>query len=121
MVYTSDESGEREVYVMKVEGGGKSQVSRNGGGSPLWRGDGREIVFVSADRTIMSSSVQNTGDGVAVSAPRSLFKINVGLSVGRIYDVTADGERFLAAIPVPSRVPPAFTVVTNWPRLLEKN
>ena len=38
----------------------------------------------------------------------------------RSSDVTADG-RVLAAIPVPSRIPPSITVVTNWPRLLEKH
>ena len=121
LVYVSDESGQREVYVMKVGGGGKIQISVSGGFYPLWRGDGREIVYLTTDRTVMSAAVQQAGGNVTVSAPRPLFKINVGVTVGRMYDVTADGTRFLAAIPVPSRIPPVFTVITNWPRLLEKN
>ena len=120
IVYTSDESGQPEVYAMNVDGGGKTQLSTKGGVFPIWRGDGREIVYISTDRTLMSAAV-TPGKELNVSAAVPLFKINVSVSAGRMYDVTPDGSRFLAAIPVPSRIPPSFTVVTNWPRLLDPN
>jgi Tol biopolymer transport system component len=121
LVYSSDESGQREVYLMKVDGGGKTQISASGGFYPLWRGDGREIVYLTTDRTMMGAAVQQVGDRMTVSAPRPIFKVNVGTTLGRNYDVTPDGTRFLMAIPVPSRIPQAFTVISNWPRLLEKD
>ena len=42
IVYTSDESGESEVYVTRIDGaGGKMLVSNGGGSFPRWRRDGR--------------------------------------------------------------------------------
>ena len=44
IAYTSDESGQLEVYIQAFpQGGGKRQVSVNGGFAPRWRADGREL------------------------------------------------------------------------------
>jgi hypothetical protein len=107
------------VYVTNVTGGGKTQVSNHGGVFPIWRGDGREILYLSTDRMLMSAVV-TPGAELKVSAPVPLFKMNISMTAGRMYDVTPDGKRFLAAIPVPTRIPPSLVVVTNWPRLLDK-
>jgi hypothetical protein len=37
----------------------------------------------------------------------------------RQYDVTADGTRFLIADPNTDVVNPPFTVILNWPKLLD--
>ena len=51
MSYVSNESGRNEVYVTAFPGGGaKWQVSKDGGTSPRWRRDTREI-FSSMPRT----------------------------------------------------------------------
>ena len=48
LAYDSNESGRREVYVQAFPGpGGRQQVSAAGGDSPCWRGDGREIFYLS--------------------------------------------------------------------------
>jgi eukaryotic-like serine/threonine-protein kinase len=120
VVYSSDESGQPEIYVVNVAGGGKIQVSANGGLFPRWRGDGREILYIATDRSLMSAAVESATE-LKVLAPQPLFKINVAVTPGPSYDVTRDGERFLVATPMPSRIPQAFTVVTNWPRLLDKD
>jgi hypothetical protein len=55
ILYTSAESGRREVYVRRFpEGTSKTQVSIAGGDNFCWRGDGGEIYFVSPDRQLMA-------------------------------------------------------------------
>jgi len=59
IAYESDESGRVEVYVRefslgsggKPEATGKHQISNGGGGDPQWRDDGKELFYVSLDRT----------------------------------------------------------------------
>src|SRR5204863_1140353 len=46
IAYASDETGQREVFVVPVSGtGGKWQVSTVGGTTPRWRADGRELLY----------------------------------------------------------------------------
>jgi len=47
MAYASDESGQTEVYVRQFPSGeGQWKISITGGGEPTWRGDGRELYFL---------------------------------------------------------------------------
>ena len=119
VVYTSDESGQPDVYVVNLDGTGKLRISTAGGAYPRWRHDGREIVYLSNSRMLMSVDVTN-GSSLTVSAPRALFHMNATQSAGPVYDISADGTRFLVAAPVPSRIPPSITVITNWPQLLTR-
>ena len=44
MAYTSDESGQREVYVRPFpDAGDQWRISIEGGSQPRWRGDGKEL------------------------------------------------------------------------------
>ena len=46
MAYTSDESGQREVYVRPFPAGdGQSKISIAGGEQPRWCCDGKELLF----------------------------------------------------------------------------
>jgi Tol biopolymer transport system component len=59
LAYASDESGGYEVYVQPFPPtGGKWQVSTGGGGQPKWRRDGKELFYVSIDRTLMAVEVE---------------------------------------------------------------
>jgi len=59
LAYESDESGDFEVFVRGFpEAGERRQVSSGGGRQPRWRGDGRELFYVSPDRKIMSTEVR---------------------------------------------------------------
>ncbi len=120
IVYQSDESGQAEIYVTRVEGGGKIQISSNGGTFPRWRGDGREILYLAGYRTMMSVTVQHSTGDLQVDAPTQLFDINVGTSPGPIYDVTADGSRFIFAAQLASGAAPSVTILQNWPQLLPR-
>ena len=111
-----------QVYVRSLAaGGGRRQVSADGGDQPLWSKNGREIVFRRGDAVLAASFDPATGE---VGRPEELFrKPDAGrLSSNRTggYDVSADGSRFVLITPVgrPDALP--TVVVTNWLEELKK-
>lgn len=77
-------------------------LTTNGGGWPVWRGDGKELFYVEADGTLMSISLSFSGDGNSFTAsdPVKLFAppfnwSPVNAAAGPQYAVTPDGQRFL--------------------------
>jgi len=132
MAYTSDESGQREVYVRPFPGAEfQRKISIAGGEQPRWRPDGQELFFVGKDEKMMAVAVKAvaaSGPGAKSSfepgTPRPLFETHLpgpGRSMLLEYDVTADGRRFLLpnAVGGPISVPP-LTVVVNWDAELKK-
>jgi hypothetical protein len=120
MVYVSNESGRAEVYVMSLQpGGGKVQVSTTGGTFPRWRHDGKEIVYLALDETLMNVPVSGSGPSFRAGTAATLFKINIQPGAGTPYDLTADGKRFIVNAKIPSRIPPSLNLVVNWPSLLQ--
>jgi Tol biopolymer transport system component len=116
--YASNESGQNEVYVKPFPGPGPTwQVSNAGGNLIRWRRDGREIFYASitlqARRRIMSATVVSDGDRFAVGEIRPLFDF-VWSTQRYGYDVTADGQRFLALAADQESTTPMITVVVNW-------
>jgi len=120
IIYVSDESGQQEVYATRVDGGGKIQISPNGGSYPRWRGDGREILYVGPDQMLMSATIESASPTLEVASPKPLFRMDIETAPGPIYDVTADGTRFIVAARTASRIPPSITVLHNWPLLLPR-
>lgn len=120
VVYQSDESGQAEVYAVRVEGGGKIQVSSNGGLAPRWRGDGREIVYLASGRELMSVTVRSSSGELLLDTPKRLFELTPIVSAGPVYDITADGTRFIVASRATAQVTPMVTVLQNWMRLLDR-
>src|SRR5713226_6400317 len=59
VAYTSNESGQNEVYVQTFPSpGGKSPISTGGGNRPVWRRDGRELFYIAADGKLMAVEVK---------------------------------------------------------------
>jgi eukaryotic-like serine/threonine-protein kinase len=122
LAYSSNESGRFEVYVSPFPGpGGKWLVSTQGGWFPQWRRDGRELFYVSPDSKIMSAEVKANGSSFVVGAVRPLFvtKPYFGYFTGNLYDVTADGQRFIVPYDE-GEADRTITLVTNWPATLKK-
>jgi eukaryotic-like serine/threonine-protein kinase len=70
--YTSDESGQNEIYVRAFpEAEGRWQVSSGGGTEPLWTRDGRTIYYRRAD-TLFAAAVE-TRPTFAVVQRRTVF------------------------------------------------
>ena len=127
LAYCSDESGRAEVYVQPfpLEKGGKWQVSTNGGFTPRWRKDGKELFFLSPDNQIMAAEIK-LGTTFEASMPRPLFSIHPWI-VPQIaggwrdtFEPTSDGQRFAVHTPLSSS-PSNITVILNWKLLLNPN
>jgi hypothetical protein len=126
VAYASNErSNTFEVYVRPFpEGPGTWRVSPAGGRLPTWSSDGRALLYVAPDGTLLEATV--TGPEFHASAPRPLFRhaalargFSRNAQFGRSYD-TIDGQRFLVAVPVSEPTPPPIVVVLNWERLLTR-
>jgi Tol biopolymer transport system component len=120
IAYGSDESGKFEVYVRPFPGpGGRWQVSTSGGSNPRWRGDGKELYYLSLDNTIMAVPV-SAGTAFQAGAPRVLFPVHPNPNpFGSVYDVSPDGKRFL--VDSVSGSTPPLTLLVHWPAASEKN
>jgi Tol biopolymer transport system component len=120
LAYISQESGQWEVYVEPFRAEGERvRVSTEGGGQPRWRGDGRELFYVSPDGRLMAVDVRATAGHIEVGLPAALFSgVNASPFTDH-YAVTADGQRFLVPVPVGEDAGPRIHVVTNWTSLLK--
>jgi hypothetical protein len=122
------QTGSREVFVERMPeqiggpaAGTKRQVSIAGGAQPIWRADGREIFYLAADGKMMSVSVDSGPASLKLGAPKPLFQTRLEFdSLGKPYDVSADGKRFLLAQPLEESALVPITVIVNWPTLLKK-
>jgi dipeptidyl aminopeptidase/acylaminoacyl peptidase len=120
LAYTSDASGDVNVYVTRPFGSeGARRVSAGGGFDPRWRRDGRELFYLS-----------ETGDLTAVEFP------NADLTMGRVTSLfptgitapgspylshvvpTRDGKRFLIKVPIQRDDLRAIAVTLDWWRHL---
>jgi eukaryotic-like serine/threonine-protein kinase len=128
IAYSSNESGRTEIYVRPFIasppslGEGKWQISRDGGGSPRWRADGKEIVFDAPPIGSVKMAVEVNGSASAFQAgvPQRLFQ-NSGGAADIGWDITADGKRFLISLPPAQQsTQTPITVVLNWQAQLKK-
>ncbi len=122
MVYTSNESGTREVYVQPfpVSTGGKWPVSNGGGGQPRWSRDGKELFYFARDNALMAVSVTTTGGTFQPGVPKALFRAPIlggtggGAGVAWRWDISPDGKRFLINTALEEAASSPVTVVLNW-------
>ena len=117
VAYSSNESGRWEIYVTSFpEAHGKWQVSNTGGDQPRWRGDGKELFYLSTDSKIMAVPVK-TGSNFDAGTPTALFQANpremVATSELFSYDVSNDGQKFLVNASLKTAMTP-MSVVLNW-------
>jgi serine/threonine-protein kinase len=119
VAYTTDESGRREVCVQPFPGsGGKWMISTNGGETPRWARNGREIFFFAGDE-LMSVEVE-TQPAFKAGTPRALFQAAGYLGYGN-YDVAPDGQHFLMIKQEDiSTSPKELDVILNWSEELKR-
>jgi serine/threonine-protein kinase len=106
IAYHSNESGESQVYVQAYPAGvPRYRISGDGGISPVWRRNGREIFYLrqnappagrgSGDVSVMAVPVAMT-PAFRFRVPRELFTGPYATNQpARAYDVTPDGQSFL--------------------------
>jgi hypothetical protein len=129
IAYESSESGRREIYVRPyAEGGGKWQISRDGGRYVRWARSGRELFYLKDDGRLMVADVFVQEATFRSGTPPLLFKANPVLSnhssdtpLDIPYDVTRDGLRFLFTERLTSAGgQTSLTIVLNWTAALEQ-
>jgi len=126
MAYTSNESGQVEVYVRQFpSGSGRWQVSNGGGGFPRWAATGRELVYRSSEG-LMVATIEPTGESLRTGTPEQLFTgqfvggvngMATGSYVFNDYDIAPDGSRFVMfprAADTQSATAGILTLVSNW-------
>ena len=96
IAYVSDETGTYQVYLVPFPGPGpKIAVSIEGGLSPIWSQDGRELFFRKGSK-LMAASVAYEPT-MRIGQPVVLFDgpYNPDFMGHQRYDVSPDGKRFL--------------------------
>jgi Tol biopolymer transport system component len=105
LAYGSDESGNYQIYVRAFpDKGGKWQVSSAGGAYPEWSRNGNELFYRADDNHIMVANYTVNGDTFTVDKPRVWSPTRVANSGinGRPFDLTPDGKRVAALMPLES-------------------
>jgi serine/threonine protein kinase len=113
VLYTSNETGQMQVYIRPFPGPGPArQISIDGGTRPRWSPDGRRIYYMN-ERQLMTA-VFSPGGGTA-SEPARQFTFDS--EIGEI-EVLPSGDGFVVeALDENSTAP--FRVYVNWTRLLQ--
>ena len=119
IAYTSDASRRSEVYVRALDrSSGEIRVSTEGGTTPRWRRDGRELYYLDENRRLMSVPVSSL-DPPAFGSPQALFAARLQEDSIRQYDVFPDGRRFILSRPLVEGQEP-ISVVLGWTARLQK-
>ena len=103
IAYQSNETGVNEIYIKQFpEGPAKRQVSTGGGLWPRWRGDGKELFFVSTG--LVAVEIDTSGATPRPGVPRPLFAGSgnpnlVGhFGIYHRFAVSPDGQRYIIAL-----------------------
>ena len=131
VAYVSNESGRYEVYVRPFapdplpqgisNAGVKWLISGNGGTSPMWRQDGKELYYIDLDGKLIAVTI-SAGSGFQAGVPKVLFQAPpVGAQKPGMarWAPSPDGKRFLFLVPEKQEAAP-LTVVLNWQAGLKK-
>jgi Tol biopolymer transport system component len=117
IAYESDESGNPEVYVALTEGAAeKRRISPSGGRAPRWRRDGKELLYVGPDDSLVSVPI-TLGANLQVGTGAPLFRVETGI---RYFDVSPDGRRFLVSTPLEKSPESPIRVIVNWDAAMKK-
>ena len=118
IAYTSDESGRNEVYIQPFPSSGRKwPVSTEGGDTPLWNPNGRELIYANGGE-ILVVDVDTRGE-LTLGKPRALFEVPSALN-GPM-DISSDGQRLVFIDE--SAAPPAPTylvLIQNWAEELKR-
>ncbi len=120
VAYQTSDAGVYQVWVAAFPGfDHRRRVSSQGGGIAFWRGDGRELFYLTPTGQLQSVAVTKLPSGdLEFAAPVGLFQSPHAapqLTID-LYSPAKDGQRFLFIKPRSSSATrPPITVVANWP------
>jgi Tol biopolymer transport system component len=118
LAYSSNESGQPEVYVVPFHGGaGKWQVSQNGGDRPMWGKDGKSLYYANPSYSIFAVPAKQLNNTLQFGTAEALLS-NTSSQVF-FYDVSPDDKKILLSV-ISQQVNQSITVVTNWAEEFKK-
>jgi serine/threonine-protein kinase len=121
LAYQSDESGRNEVYVRPFPKVNQQRwtISTDGGISPVWSRDGRELFYTNG--TAMMAVAVHSQDGTFVAGkPQFLFDGPFDRTQNFNFDIFPDGKYFIMVETDPEATPSRLQVVLNWFRELQE-
>ena len=114
LAFVSNQTGREEVFIAAFPGPGATlQVSLKGGYMPRWRGDGRELYFITAADRIAAAEINHQGATLQVGKIQELFSVHPYYPAGNPFDVSADGKTFIVNS-VAEQQSVWVNLVTNW-------
>jgi eukaryotic-like serine/threonine-protein kinase len=119
LLYVSNETGRREVYVVPYPGlGEKRQVSTAGADSGKWLGPNAIVYEQPPEGRLFVVDVDTQGGSLRLGAPRPIFG---GKPPPRgPFDTTRDGKRLLYAVPAEDASSAMIRYVSDWRAELAK-
>jgi eukaryotic-like serine/threonine-protein kinase len=121
MAFDSDKGGRYAIYLRPFPAGDREWLISSDGMDPQWRGDGKELFYLS-QRNLMAVAVR-LGQTPEFGVPIKLFEAPINATLGQ-YSVASNGQRFLIVErPNSGRGAGAvpLTVLLNWTSGLKTN
>jgi serine/threonine protein kinase/Tol biopolymer transport system component len=118
LAYVSNESSQPEVYISPFPNTNTSrtQVSLNGGTEPLWAPNGKELFYQTSAAEFIAARIEAAPPALRVTARTPLFSraaFKRGATVGTMYGVSPDGQRFIMTR-LRGEASEKLVLVLNW-------
>lgn len=118
LAYTSNETGERQIYLERFpDGGKKTAVSTDGGLDPLWSRDGAALFYRLENRIFRVAMIDL--DAMEMGEPQIVYQ---GEFEGRAaygkanWEINLTGDRYLVSVRRSFALEPRINLVTGWLR-----
>jgi len=115
LAFQSDVSRRSEIYLRRMDdaaGATTVRISTDGGVTPRWRSDGKELLYLDEAGRIVSVPIRSL-DPLQLGAPEPLFDARLEPGADSQFDVTADGQRLLLNRTLGTEQAP-ISVVIGW-------
>lgn len=110
LAYMSSESGVTDIYVQSFPGpGAKTRISTQGGVSPRWSRDGRELLYWTLSRNSLMGVDVEVGTSFHAGVPHQVLRSYSGTT----WDIAPDGKKFLIEVWASGAILKMVTVL-NW-------
>jgi len=125
LAYSSNRTGEPEIWVKRYPDGVPVRVSRSGGFEPVWSTDGKELFFLQGNAMMSVAGIDSSGD-FSFGVPTQLFTgafLTVPSPGARTYTVARDGRLLMIQVPGSQanlQNPGSIVVVQNWTEELKR-
>jgi hypothetical protein len=109
------------LYARPLAATGLPKQISTRGESPVWRKDGKEILYLDRSQ-IMSVRVERTGNDLRISSPESLFAVRApGLFLAqKALQVSRDGSRIVFTQAAEQSAPAVIDVAAGWATGIQK-